>query len=87
MPIDGRSLNRGRLLFKAEDGMWHSKGFTLQDFPEPIRIRPASLSVVQANCVHCHHDLVNDVLGHGSAGSEETDCVHCHAALGHGPLR
>ena len=25
---------------KAENGFWHSKGFTLQDFHEPIRIRP-----------------------------------------------
>jgi cytochrome c nitrite reductase small subunit len=76
-----------KYLFKAEDGLWHSKGFTLQDFPEPIRIRPASLEVVQANCVHCHHDLVNDILGHGSAGSGPADCVHCHAAVGHGPQR
>ena len=76
-----------KYLFKAEDGLWHSKGFTLQDFPEPIRIRPASLAVVQTNCVECHHDLVNDILGHGSTGSEPADCVHCHAAVGHGPQR
>jgi cytochrome c nitrite reductase small subunit len=76
-----------KYLVKAENGFWHSKGFTLQDFPEPIRLRPVSLKILQTNCVHCHHDLVNDILGHGSTGSETTDCVHCHAAVGHGPQR
>ena len=31
----------GKYATKAENGFWHSKGFTLQDFHEPIRIRPA----------------------------------------------
>ena len=76
-----------KYLVKAENGFWHSKGFTLQDFPEPIRLRPVSLKILQTNCVHCHHDLVNDILGHGSTDSETTNCVHCHAAVGHGPQR
>jgi len=76
-----------KYLVKAEDGFWHSKGFTLQDFPEPIRLRPVSSRILQANCVYCHIGLVNDVLGHGSAGQETTSCVHCHAAVGHGPQR
>src|SRR5690349_11465498 len=76
-----------KYLVKAENGFWHSKGFTLQDFPEPIRLRPVSLKILEANCVHCHQDLVNDILGHGRAGSETTNCVHCHAAVGHGPQR
>ena len=75
-----------KYLVKAEDGFWHSKGFTLQDFPEPIRIRPVSSKILQTNCVRCHHELVNDILGHGSTGGEE-NCVHCHAAVGHGPQR
>ena len=76
-----------KYLVKAENGFWHSKGFTLQDFPEPIRLRPVSLKVLQVNCVSCHRDLTNDILGRGSTGSETTDCVHCHAAVGHGPQR
>ena len=76
-----------KYLVKAENGFWHSKGFTLQDFPEPIRLRPVSLKILQANCVHCHHDLVNDILGHSSTGNETTNCVHCHAAVGHDPQR
>jgi cytochrome c nitrite reductase small subunit len=76
-----------KYMVKAEDGIWHSKGFTLQDFHEPIRIRTSSANVLQLNCVTCHHDLVNDILGHDPAGADATNCVHCHAAVGHGPQR
>ncbi|HEX5270567.1 MAG TPA: cytochrome c nitrite reductase small subunit [Gemmataceae bacterium] len=72
---------------KAENGFWHSKGFTLQDFPEPIRLRPVSLRILNNNCVSCHRELVADVLGHGSPGDETLDCVRCHASVGHGPSR
>jgi len=70
---------------KAENGFVHSKAFTLQDFHEPIRLRPSSSRVLNASCVACHRDLVNDILPHGGAGS--ATCVHCHAAVGHGPQR
>jgi cytochrome c nitrite reductase small subunit len=76
-----------KYLVKAENGFWHSKGFTLQDFPEPIRLRPVSLSILETNCISCHHDLVNDVLGHDATGSTTMHCVHCHAAVGHGAQR
>jgi cytochrome c nitrite reductase small subunit len=76
-----------KYLVKAENGFWHSKGFTLQDFPEPIRLRPVSSKILQNNCIHCHHDLVNDILGHAAIGGETINCVHCHAAVGHGPQR
>ncbi len=76
-----------KYVVKAENGFWHSKGFTLQDFPEPIRLRPVSLEILNRNCADCHHALVNDILGHDPFGNEPTDCVHCHAAVGHGPTR
>jgi len=76
-----------KYLVKAENGFWHSKGFTLQDFHEPIQIRPVSSKILEVNCVRCHHEMVNDILGHGSTGSETATCVHCHSAVGHGPQR
>lgn len=76
-----------KYLVKAENGFWHSKGFTLQDFSEPIRLRPVSLRILEKNCVHCHHDLVGDILGHDTAGHQTPSCVHCHASVGHGPQR
>ncbi len=73
-----------KYLVKAENGFWHSKGFTLQDFAEPIRIRPVSRRILGRNCVRCHESLVGDILGHGPPGSHEANCTHCHAAVGHG---
>jgi cytochrome c nitrite reductase small subunit len=75
-----------KLLVKAENGFWHSKGFTLQDFHEPIRITARNARVLQANCITCHGDLVGDILGHAAAEGEQR-CVHCHGAVGHGPPR
>lgn len=76
-----------KYLVKAENGFWHSKGFTLQDFHEPIQIRPVSSRILNNNCIACHKDLVGDIIGHGLAGDEVKGCVHCHACVGHGPLR
>jgi cytochrome c nitrite reductase small subunit len=75
-----------KYLSKAENGFWHSKGFTFQDFHEPILIKPKNASVLQANCTGCHSELVADITAHGPGG-EGVNCVRCHAAVGHGPPR
>jgi cytochrome c nitrite reductase small subunit len=77
----------GKYLSKAYNGFWHSKGFTLQDFHEPIRIKPINSAVLQANCIECHHNIVHDVTTLGSAGDVSNTCVRCHVAVGHGPVR
>jgi cytochrome c nitrite reductase small subunit len=77
----------GKYLVKAENGFWHSTAFTLQNFHEPIRIRPSNARVLRNTCIDCHRELVSEVLGHGGQGSERLDCVHCHPAVGHGPPR
>ncbi len=69
----------GKYATKAEHGFRHSKGFTLQDFHEPIQIQPSSLAIVQSNCVRCHQSLVSDLNGHGGS----TDCTQCHRGIGH----
>lgn len=69
----------GKYLTKAEHGLRHSKGFTLQDFHEPIQIKPSSLDIVQHNCVRCHESLVSELPSHG----ELSDCAHCHRGIGH----
>jgi len=76
-----------KYLAKAENGFWHSKGFTFQDFHEPIRIKPRNARILQANCMGCHEDLVSDIAGLGSAGDDTNNCVRCHASVGHGPRR
>lgn len=77
----------GKYLTKMEHGYRHSKGFTFQDFHEPIQIKPASLHIVEDNCVRCHAGLVGDVVGHAQVNGEHVSCVHCHASAGHGPER
>ena len=76
-----------KLITKADNGFWHSKGFTLQDFPEPIRIRKHNRQVLNRNCMECHHELVEDVVA--AHGNDDTrfDCIRCHVASGHGPER
>jgi cytochrome c nitrite reductase small subunit len=76
-----------KYLTKAENGFWHSKGFTLQDFPEPIRIRPHNRKVLNANCQECHHDLVADVVAAHVQDETRFDCIRCHLSAGHGPAR
>lgn len=78
----------GKYLTKAENGFWHSKGFTLQDFHEPIRIKPRNSRVLRENCIACHRDLVGDLIDHGTdQNGQSLDCVRCHASVGHGPTR
>lgn len=72
-----------KYLVKAENGWWHSKGFTLQDFHEPIRIRAYNARIVRENCVRCHAGMMSEVGAH--AGGEAMNCVRCHARVGHGP--
>lgn len=77
----------GKYLSKAENGYWHSKGFTLQDFHEPILIRPKNSTVLQQNCVTCHAGLVHPLNPHAGDARQMLDCVHCHREVGHGPVR
>jgi cytochrome c nitrite reductase small subunit len=86
----------GKYLSKAENGFWHSKGFTLQDFHEPIQIRAHNLETLRHNCIDCHRDLVQELVGEEggqhsgtlhSAHGGESNCIHCHRDVGHGPTR
>ena len=77
----------GKYLTKAENGYHHSKGFTLQDFHEPIMIKPRNSAVLQANCVACHREIVSEINTHAGRPREMLDCVHCHRDVGHGPVR
>lgn len=79
---------------KAEHGYRHSKGFTFQDFHEPIRMKQASYDVVIENCVRCHADMTHEICIAVDARRQEisgpsggVDCIHCHARVAHGPTR
>lgn len=76
-----------KYLTKGENGFEHSKAFTLQDFHEPIMIRPKSARIVQKNCLRCHGALVNDMLAKDRTPAEPFNCARCHDRVGHGPTR
>jgi cytochrome c nitrite reductase small subunit len=75
-----------KLLAKADNGYRHSKGFTFQDFHEPIMITPRNSRILQENCIRCHDALVHQVAGSAADGTE-LKCVHCHSYVGHGPQK
>lgn len=77
----------GKYATKMDQGYRHSKGFTLQDFHEPIQITQGSLRVVETNCVRCHEALTSEIRGHGWSEVEGMSCTSCHAGIGHGPRR
>jgi cytochrome c nitrite reductase small subunit len=75
---------------KAEHGYRHSKGFTLQDFHEPIQITKSSRDVVIDNCVRCHDAMTHDIRFAAQGGKQDrtsVDCIHCHASVAHGVTR
>lgn len=83
-----------KYLVKAEHGYRHSKGFTFNDFHEPIQITAGSRAVVVENCMRCHASIAADTSVHARensdlyaaiAGTTPADCLHCHARVGHGP--
>lgn len=75
----------GKYLAKAQNGYFHSKAFTLQDFPEPIRIKPKNHTILQENCVGCHEGLVSEIATNPGHADQMLDCIKCHASVGHGP--
>ncbi len=73
-----------KYLAKAENGFWHSKGFTFQDFHEPIRIHRNNSQILQDNCIRCHGELVHEI-NLPRRNAETLNCVRCHLSVGHGP--
>ena len=78
---------------KALNGYHHSKGFTLQDFHEPILIKPRNAQILQDNCLRCHGDFVHDAFvgvapavraARAEQAVDDGRCVHCHRGAGHG---
>lgn len=76
-----------KYIAKARNGWHHSSAFTLQNFDEPIRIKPGNAATLEHNCRTCHTELVADISGHYGSSEEGPECTHCHRDVGHGPSR
>lgn len=80
-----------KYLAKMENGYFHSKAFTLQNFHEPIRITPKNSRILEDSCKDCHQSLLEETLlaspkggNDASAHHPSSNCTHCHANVGHG---
>lgn len=72
----------GKWVVKADNGFFHSLAFTLENFHEPIQIKPRNRRVTQSACIDCHSDFVHS-LKPAEAGGDMLNCIHCHADVGH----
>ena len=73
-----------KYIAKANNGYHHSKGFTFQDFHEPIMIKPGNSGILQENCLRCHGDFVHDIIAGSKTEADAVQCIHCHRLVGHG---
>jgi cytochrome c nitrite reductase small subunit len=71
-----------KYLVKAESGYHHVTAFISGQIPAAIRARPASLEVVQANCIRCHAETVAEI-GDGQMDAGRY-CFDCHRSVAHG---
>ncbi|MGB7346349.1 MAG: cytochrome c nitrite reductase small subunit [Pirellulaceae bacterium] len=72
----------GKWVTKADNGFFHSLAFTLQNYHDPIQIKPRNARVTQSTCVSCHKDFVHSLLP-AVKGQDMQSCVHCHSDVGH----
>lgn len=72
----------GKWVTKADNGFFHSLAFTMQNYKEPIEIKPRNRTVTQNACIDCHSDFVHAMLP-AETGGEMQACIHCHSDVGH----
>ena len=72
----------GKWWVKADNGFFHGLAFTLENYHDPIQIKPRNRRVTQGACLSCHTDVVHQML----PATPEQDmlmCVSCHTDVGH----
>ncbi|MFC1629475.1 cytochrome c nitrite reductase small subunit [Gemmatimonadota bacterium] len=74
----------GKYIAKAENGYHHSRGFTFQDYHEPIMIKEKNRRILEENCVRCHEAVVHEVIRTDERDPGDFRCLHWHARAGHG---
>lgn len=69
-------------LYKGYSGMRDVVSFTLKIYPAAIRATQQTDMIVQANCIRCHKDTVENIL----ADPQPLDryCWSCHRSTAHG---
>ncbi len=72
----------GKWVTKGDNGFFHSLAFTLENFHEPIQIKPRNRRVTQNSCLYCHSEFVHQMLP-VEPGGDMLGCIHCHNDVGH----
>ena len=69
-------------LYKGYSGMKDVFSFTFKTYPVAIRATQQTDKIIQANCIRCHNDTVENIV----AGPQPFDrnCWDCHRSVAHG---
>jgi cytochrome c nitrite reductase small subunit len=69
-------------IYKGYSGMIDVLSFTFKAYPDAIRAAKQTDKIVQANCIRCHNDTVENIV----AGPQPFDryCWDCHRSAAHG---
>ena len=69
-------------LYKGYSGMRDVYSFTFKTYPAAIRATQQTDEIIQANCIRCHIDTVENIL----TGPQPFDryCWDCHRSVAHG---
>lgn len=67
---------------KGETGVHDVYSFSTGQTPEMIRAKAETKTIIQANCVRCHKNTVEDIMA--GAQSFVRNCWDCHRTTAHG---
>ena len=78
-------------LYKGYSGMKDVLSFTFKTYPPAIRATTQTDRIIQANCIRCHADTVENIVyasrptTSGQAGQPfDRNCWDCHRSVAHG---
>jgi cytochrome c nitrite reductase small subunit len=85
----------GKYMAKTRDGWNHSVAFTLNTYAHAIQISENGAERVQANCITCHTNVVETMLGNAKRYQQpdseikavDRKCWDCHQDVAHGKNR
>ena len=69
-------------LYKGYSGMKDVISFTFKTYPVAIRATQQTDRIIQANCIRCHNDTIENIVD-GAQPFDRT-CWSCHRSVAHG---
>jgi|YelNatPaOPRAMG01_1025707.scaffolds.fasta_scaffold11067_1 cytochrome c nitrite reductase small subunit len=72
-----------KFIAKADNGFWHSFGFTTGRYHDPIMIRSRNIEIVEKACRHCHGEITAAIEAGYHQKSSQISCIKCHDKVGH----